>query len=395
MRLVFPTSSYFDPTTPRSWSGLPYFIRRTLEAEGFEVVPLPLTDGGRAGSWVRFALWRLLGRRYLRGPAALRGYARQLERRLPDLEADAIFSPSSWFISYVQTELPMFFWTDACFAGMVDFYPSFSRLAAPSIRAAHAAEQAALERCSRAIYCSDWAAEIARTRYRVDPAKVAVVPFGANLRDTPERAEVEAAIAARPDRPCRLLLVGVDWARKGADLAVEAVESVRARGLEATLTVVGCRPPRARLLPPSVELIPFIGKETPEGHRRLAEIFSRSHFFIMPSRAEAYGLVYAEANAFGVPCLASRTGGLGAIVRDGVNGRLFDPEAKGAAYADYILELMASPERYRALALRSAGEFRERLSWAAAGVQVRKIIEEGVNEGPVGAVWRGEDLTQA
>ncbi|HEX3729656.1 MAG TPA: glycosyltransferase family 4 protein, partial [Opitutaceae bacterium] len=338
MRVAFPATAYLDPTTPRSWSGLPFFIRRTLEAQGIETVVVPLAEGGGARSWARFAWWRLRGRRYLRGceTRLLRGYARQLERRLAGLGVDAVFSSSSWLTAYLETDLPVYFWTDACFAGMVDFYSSFSRLAPPSLRAGHAAEQAALDRCRMAIYCSAWAAETARAAYRVDPAKLAVVPFGGNVPEMPSRETVEDAVTARASGPWRLLLVGVDWERKGCAIAVEALRALRRRGRDARLTIVGCGPPRGVELPPEVEIIPFIGKQTPEDRRRFAEVFLRSHFFIMPTRAEAYGLVYSEANTYGVPCLATNVGGLTSVITDEVNGRLFSLAAGGETYAAYV-----------------------------------------------------------
>ncbi|HVW22540.1 MAG TPA: glycosyltransferase family 4 protein [Opitutaceae bacterium] len=378
MRVAFPATAYLDPTTPRSWSGLPYFMRRALEGEGVETVIVPLPETARAGSWARFAWWRLRGRRYLRGceSGRLRAYARELERRLPDLEVDAVFSPSSWLIAYLRTDLPMYFWTDACFAGMVDFYPSFTRLAPPSLRAGHAAERAALSGCRKAIYSSAWAAETARAAYGVDPAKVAVIPFGANVPEAPSPEAVEAAVAARAAGPWRLLLVGVEWERKGCAIAVEALRALLRRGRDARLTIVGCVPPPGTELPPEVEVIPFIGKVTPEERRRFAEVFLRSHFFVMPTRAEAYGLVYSEANIYGVPCLATDVGGLPSVVANDVNGRLFSLAAGGETYAAYVDRILSDPHRYRTMALRSAEEARQRLSWEAAGRRLRLLLGE-------------------
>jgi glycosyltransferase involved in cell wall biosynthesis len=396
MRVAFPATAYLDPTTPRSWSGLPFFMRRALEAEGIETVVVPLAEPGRAASWIRFAGWRLRGRRYLRGcePGRLRRYARQLERRLPGLAADAVFSPSSWLTAYLRTDLPVYFWTDACFAGMVDFYPSFSRLAPPSLRAGHAAERAALAGCERALYSSAWAADSARSAYGADPAKVAVVPFGANVPEVPSAEAVAAAIAARGAGPWRLLLVGVDWERKGCAIAVEALRSLRRRGRDARLTIVGCRPPDRTELPPEVEIVPFIGKETAEDRRRFAEVFLRSHFFVMPTRAEAYGLVFAEANTYGVPCLATDVGGLPSLITDEVNGHRFSLAADGETYAGYIERILSDPPRYRAMALRSAEEARDRLSWEVSGRRLRRLLLEEYRGGSL-AVPAGGGLAPA
>ena len=380
MRVAFPATRFLDPDNLKSWSGLPFFLKRALENAGLEVVTMPLiddTEGG--GPWTRFLYWRWLrGKRYLRHceDKFLQSYARQLEQHLADNAVDIIFSPSTWMLACLETSLPVVFWTDACFAGMLEFYGSFTDLAPPSIQAGHAIEQAALDRCTRAIYSSDWAAQTAAQSYHIEPSKISVVSFGGNLLEPPTVEEARAGVHARDMSQCNLLLVGVDWERKGGDVAVETVEALNAAGLNARLTVVGCQPPSARSLPACVELIPFIGKDTIEDRRRMSELFKRSHFFIMPSRAEAFGLVFAEASAFGVPCLATRVGGIPSAIIDDINGRLFPLETGGAEYAEYILKCMRNTDRYHQLALRTAEDAATRLSWDAAGRKVTEIFNE-------------------
>jgi glycosyltransferase involved in cell wall biosynthesis len=390
MRVAFPTTRFLDPDNVKSWSGLPFFIRRALENAGLEIVTMPLVgDMGGGGRWARFLYWRWLrGKRYLRHgeKRGLRHYARQLEQHLAAHPVDIVFSPSTWPIAYLETNLPVVFWTDACFAGMAGFYGSFTNLAPPSIQAGHAAEQAALDRCARAIYSSDWAAQMAGQFYRIEPSKVSVVPFGGNLLEPPTVEEARAGVRARDMSQCNLLLVGVDWERKGADVAVDTVKALNAAGLNARLTVVGCKPPASCRLPDCVELIPFIGKETVEHRRQLGELYRRSHFFIMPSRAEAFGLVFAEASAFGVPCLATRVGGLPSVIIDDITGRLFPLGAGGAEYADYILKFMHDPIRYHQLALRTAEAADTRLSWDTAGRKVAEILNSIVHPKPPAAV---------
>jgi glycosyltransferase involved in cell wall biosynthesis len=389
MRVAFPTTRFLDPDNVKSWSGLPFFMRRALENAGLEIVTMPLVeDLSGGGRWTRFLYWRWLhGKRYLRhcDRKLLQSYARQFEQHLAESPVDIVFSPSTWMLAYLETDLPVVLWTDACFAGMLDFYGAFTDVAPPSIQAGHAAEQAALDRCAHAIYSSDWAAQLAAQYYRIKPAKVSVVSFGGNLLEPPTIEDARAGVRSRDMSRCNLLLVGVDWKRKGADVAVETMEALNAAGLNARLTVVGCQPPASRHLPAGVEIIPFIGKDTIEDRRRLGEIFARSHFFIMPSRAEAFGLVFAEASAFGVPCLATRVGGIPSAVVDDINGRLFPLEAGGAEYADYILKHMSKPVLYHQLALRTAEDAATRLSWTAAGRKVAEIFNDLVCQRPSAA----------
>jgi glycosyltransferase involved in cell wall biosynthesis len=129
-------------------------------------------------------------------------------------------------------------------------------------------------------------------------------------------------------------------------------------------------------------VIPFIGKDTPEDRQRLNALYARSHFFIMPTRAEAFGIVFAEASAFGVPCLGTEVGGLGSVIKENVNGKLFPLDAGGEDYADWILEMMSQPERYRELALNAAEHAATHLSWSVAGRRIATIVNDVVRERP-------------
>jgi glycosyltransferase involved in cell wall biosynthesis len=184
---------------------------------------------------------------------------------------------------------------------------------------------------------------------------------------------------------CRLLLVGVDWRRKGADLAVEVAAMLATWGVPCVLTVVGCAPPAGQALPANIEVIPFIGKASVEDRRRLHDLYARSHFFIMPSRAEAFGIVFAEASTFGVPCVATRVGGLPTVIRSGVNGELFPLHAGPEAYAAWILDIWRDEARYRQLALNAAEEGATRLSWSVAGRRVADIFHEIIEQRAAGA----------
>src|SRR5262245_52793928 len=99
MRIAFLASRLFDPDNPKSWSGLPRYMRRALEDAGVEVITLRPEESYRPRRWLRFLYWRWVrGQRYLRqcDPKLLRSYARQYERQLAALSVDAVFSPSTW-----------------------------------------------------------------------------------------------------------------------------------------------------------------------------------------------------------------------------------------------------------------------------------------------------------
>ena len=374
LRVAYVTT--YDARVPANWSGTGYFMWKALQGDGIEVDLMgPLADSLSRLWEAKTRLYRgVLGRQYERErqPWLQRHYARQVHDRLAAGHYDAIVSPGTIPIARLRTRIPTVFWTDSTFAGMVDFYPAFTGLASETIRRGNEGEQTALDRCSLAIYASEWAAGTARDRYRVDESKLRVVPLGANLEHDPAPDQVAASINRRPIDECRLLFVGVDWHRKGGDVAVAVTGELIRRGIAATLTVVGVRPPADS--PAFVEYAGYIDKGRPDDAARYDALLAGSHFLIVPSRAEAYGLVYAEASAFGVPSLATRVGGVSTVVSDGVNGFLFEPGAPPWRFADIVASHHAAPDRYRSLAHQAAEEYRRRLNWAVAGQSVRTLL---------------------
>ncbi|HEX9378948.1 MAG TPA: glycosyltransferase family 4 protein [Gaiellaceae bacterium] len=387
MRVGYVTT--YDSRDVKNWSGLGYFVRRCLERAGCVVEPLgPLAMANSPVIAGRRVLHRYMGRRtYLpeRDPLVGRSYAHQVEKLVASANVDLVFSPGTIPIAYIDVPHPLVFWTDATFAAMQDFYPGFVNLAKTSIQAGEKMERMALERADLALYSSEWAAASAVTHYGADPAKIHVVPFGANLEREPEVAEVARLIEARPHDRCNLLFIGIEWLRKGGDVAVEATRLLNEGGLETRLAVVGSVPTLQPDLDRFVDVHGFIDKGTAAGRASLYSLFEQAHFLILPSRAECSAVVLCEANAFGVPCITTKVGGIPTIVRDGVNGMILDVEAPPSDFADAIREGLSSLESYRRLALRSHEEYRSRLNWTSGGLEVKRLFERLAPQGKASA----------
>lgn len=378
MNIAYVTT--YDATDVHQWSGTPTNMARALATGDTRVhfignlnerYGLPLRGG-------QYLIKRLLGKDYLRqrSDTITAGYAGQIKRRLSAIPADIVFSPGTLPVCRLDSETPIVVWTDATFASMIDFYPGFSNLHPRTIADGHRAEQAALHRCALAIYSSDWAAQSAITDYAVDPAKVKVVPFGANLENVLAPAEVRRAIDSRPATVCKLLFIGVEWARKGGDTALQVVQALNRQGVPAELTLIGCAPPSGEPLPDYVKSLGFVSKAGSEGQRRMTQILAESHFLIIPSRADCTPIVLNEANALGVPCLTTDVGGIPSVITNHVNGYAFPLAARDDEYVTYIARLMQDYPRYRDLAHSAYGEYQRRLNWGVSGTTVRRLIRD-------------------
>ncbi len=155
-------------------------------------------------------------------------------------------------------------------------------------------------------------------------------------------------------------------------LAVAAL--LNQRGFKTTLHIVGCKPPVR--LPDFVEYHGFISKKTKEGQKYLEQLLYKSHFLIVPSRAECFGVVFSEASSFGLPSLATKVGGIPTAVQDGKNGQTFRLDDTPEKYGDYIQHIMSSQQRYAELAVSSFREYTERLNWQVAGREVCSLLDK-------------------
>jgi len=312
---------------------------------------------------------------FLRTPDIAHQLAGQIQSRLkPDTEI--IFSPGSIPVSLLETTIPKVFYTGACFGGMVGFYEGFANLSAESLKDGHFLEQKALSESKLIFYSSEWAAQSAIENYQVDPAKIKVVPFGANLDFFPSLQERREIVNNRSDSVCKLLFIGVEWKRKGGDFALEVATEMNRRGIKTELHVVGIKHLPLKKIPPFLINHGFLNKGIPAQKTKLTRLLTSSHFLIVPSKAEAFGVVFAEASAWAIPSVSFHVGGIPTAVTNGLNGHLFSPEAGVTEFSDYLTDLFTDKARYNNLALSSFNEFQTRLNWNVAGKTIMKYLRE-------------------
>jgi glycosyltransferase involved in cell wall biosynthesis len=376
LRIAYVTA--YDPLNVVNWSGLGTYIARALEQQGLTLNYIPIPGDPFLPAMLARAknlIAKPFGRRYsiYRSPTVLRTYARQVEAALRQTEVDLVLSPGTLPIAYLDCRQPIAFWTDSAFAGMIGFYPEYTRLTQECVRHGNRAEQSALSRVALAIYSSDWAARSALHSYVVEPAKVKVVPFGANVGWRFTLDQVKAFLAARPTDRCNLLFIGVDWSRKRGDLVVDVARRVEAAHVPVHLDIVGCRPPGD--LPAFAKVHGFLSKQDPNGQKTLLALLQKAHFLLLPSKAEAYGLAVVEAASLGVPCLTSAVGGLPEVIRQGVSGFSLHPDALADQYAALILSTFGS-SAYREMALSAFADYQDRLNWTSAGAQVAALLRQ-------------------
>jgi glycosyltransferase involved in cell wall biosynthesis len=371
MRAAFVTT--FDSSDVRVWGGHAYHMSHCLELAGITVVRIgPLRRRVHPLARARQLEAKLRGEGYPldRDPHVTRAYSAEVDRRLQSMPCDLVFSSATIPVAHLETGRPLALWTGTTFAAMLHFYPGYGSLSKRAVQVGWELDTRALEQASVAFYASEWAAQSAVEDHGADPRRIEVVPYGANMPISYSREDIVDIVQRRPADRCRLLFVGIDWARKGGDQAIDIARLLNERGLPTELHVVGSAPDAAIDLPGWLHLHGFVDKSTEAGIARMRQLFETSHFLIHPVMAEAFGVVFCEAAGHGVISLASRVGGIPSAVRDGVTGALFDVGGASEEYADYVWRVMDQRRRYEEMALAAFEEYQRNLNW---DVQAKRV----------------------
>ncbi|MCG8443419.1 MAG: glycosyltransferase family 4 protein [Caulobacterales bacterium] len=363
-------------------SGRPYSILRQLERRHDIIKVFPISQAIEHLFLPLKAAYRLSGRVYRadREPLYRAALERPIRAALREGGVDVVFSPGSRAVTTIGAEAPTVFVADAPFGAMADFYDDFARMAPRYKRQGFEAEESALATCAAAVYPSDWAANAAVAHHGADPAKVHVAPFGANI-EPPDGPRVAAAIAARSLDPVEVLFIGRDWPRKGGPLVLEACERARAGGLGVVLHVVGVDDIGADV-PDFVRVHGLLDKRRDDQRAELEGLLERASVLFVPSRAEAYGMTFCEAAAWGLPSLTTAVGGIPTIVREAATGRCLPPEAGVEDYAAALTGMVSDDARYRAMASAVRADYEQRLNWDAFAATLNDVLERAARGDP-------------
>ena len=169
---------------------------------------------------------------------------------------------------------------------------------------------------------SRWAAGCLRQEYPDCRTEITVMPPPVELAsfDAAWIGERYArSIATRGYTP-RVLFMGGDFRRKGGDDLLSAWRDARL-GQRARLDVATASPIERERLPDGVHVHTGVTAHSAEWRR----LWREADVFVLPTLDEAFGMVFQEAAAAGLPAIGTRINAVPEIVSDGVTGLLVTP----------------------------------------------------------------------
>jgi glycosyltransferase involved in cell wall biosynthesis len=124
-----------------------------------------------------------------------------------------------------------------------------------------------------------------------------------------------------------------------------------------------------------VRLYGLLRRNNTSEAEKLRALFLNSHFLVVPTDAECFGLVFAEALAHALPAVSRRVDAIPSIIEDDVNGVFEDRHAPAAIYAKRIREIFADRYRYEAMTKAARAKYKSSLTWDACAATIRDRLE--------------------
>ena len=170
--------------------------------------------------------------------------------------------------------------------------------------------------------------------------------------------------------------------RKGQDTLVEAMPEILRTFPDAHLLFVGVGPHLEYIHRRAVELkvlenISFVGRVQ---YSELPRFISVGEIFAMPSRSrlaglevEGLGIVYLEASACGLPVVGGLSGGAPDALVEGETGFAVDG-LNPSAVASAIIDLLADPERARAMGAKGRQWIVDEWEWRRWSAEFNQLL---------------------
>jgi glycosyltransferase involved in cell wall biosynthesis len=213
------------------------------------------------------------------------------------------------------------------------------------------------------------------------PPHCIAVPAGDNFAEVNiDRAGI--LNRALEPRPLKILLVGNVIRRKGLHVLLHALGQLPAQDYR--LSVAG----RLDMEPGYVAQIKTLIRDAglnqsvsllgPVQGEALADLYRQHHLLVMPSAYESYGIVYVEAQQFGLPVIGTTAGAAWEIIREGENGYLIEPK-EHAALGDLLQTLHHDRQLLARLGANALQAYAAQPRWDKTCADIRAFLSSQFN----------------
>lgn len=369
--------SLTDPKDKRTWSGTTSNMYEALKRNGLEVDTLTLKNW-----FTRFyirATMFYLNRIKKQGVAnfettvlGAKYWGKRADKLIhgQDKKSNYYFCPAgASIIAFAHSQAKFVDLPDATYALMNNYY--YAGVDKKGADNGDEIDQKALTRADKIILPSQWAYKSVQNDYDQPEGKLSLIPFGANMPD------VKITPKTLTSKEINILLVGVEWKRKGVDIALDIVAKLNENSLAGyhyTLTIVGLDKP-SDFTQSDVIFKGRLDKNDPAELSSLQAEYEQADLFLLPTQAEAAGIVFAEAAMYALPVFTYNTGGVSQYVLNGKTGYALPTSANSTDFVQQIEALVTDDTNYHNMSRKARDYYDTTLNWDAWADSVKSFLK--------------------
>lgn len=360
MRIAY--ISNYSPEDIHMWSGTPYHVYHALKKR-HDVVWI---GGGIINGTMWYHMFTNNHKKY-----HVENYTNETGRFLSEKinqgNFDVVISCTYHLCINLDVTIPVIYYSDITFD---EFKPWFNNKDSNYHDICRKTEKLCLEKVDAVVYSSDWAKNKAIETYQVDSNKIHVIEFGANI-PTP----YNVLDCKKKQDICNLVFVGCDPKRKGLDVVLETYSKLKQQGFLCKLTVIGSTIANKKKYQ-DVNVYPMLDKANDGDMGLYDKIMRESHFLFLPTKFDAFGIVFCEASAYGIPSITTDVAGVGQPIKNGINGFMLPPTSNADQYANIIRDTFSDKSLYNKMCHLSRQEFESRLNWEVWCERMTALCDE-------------------
>lgn len=368
----------------KNWSGTTYNIYKNLSKNNkLDVIELQ-TDEFVILKFIskayRYLVKKVTNKKIIlnRNKRILKDYKKQIEKKLANnSNYNCIFSIGSLPVTFLDTNLPIYMYTDGTVAAMKNYYEGFTNVLESNYNKVNNYEKIGLNKCKKIFAASKWVKDSMVNDYKIDSNKIVEVKIGANFESDTTIDDVKKFASNRlKNESINLLFIGVDKKRKGLQKFLNIFQIIKDKGRNVKACIIGCEYTTEDR---NIINYKFLDKNNQEDLKLLKKFYEKANFFVLPTIAECVGVVFCEGASFGLPSISNATGGITSLVKNNETGKLFDINESADVIADYIVDLFDDKQKYYDMQLKTYEEYKKELNWNAIIEKMEKVMKNNLD----------------
>lgn len=349
-----------------TWSGIPYQMRGSLK-EFFDVIFINSSDT-KFLNFIKIIAKRIEKKSVSKviKPLYERLHRTLIQNRLKGLED----IPALEISENVEVKNDFYLYRDmsyACYPYVLDKFKNDSNnyghgmlkhISSFALTQRIKNEEELVKKSKGTFFMGEWTVKLLKELYPNIQDKFIAVGGGLSK-------EFENLTINKPNNK-KILFCGIDYLRKGGDLVEKAFTILKEKyDSDAELIISGPE------INNHIDGVTYTGRISKQ---ELSKHFNDCTIFCMPSRFEAYGLVFLEAQCYGLPIVAVDDYEMHYFVEDGKNGYLiknYDAEELAEA-----LHKALNNKKMIEDVRNNAKKFQEEHTWDIVAKKIYDVIEE-------------------